>query len=95
MGFALWIDGDTAWAQGTHEYRPMGVGVIGVSTLFSPRDFHRKRLAPGRMHPTFAGFFASLGDVNNYLEKRRIPKGRSQHSKKKLGRPLTQSVPEF
>jgi hypothetical protein len=72
VGFALWIDGDTAWCAGTHEYRPMGVAVIAVSSLFSARDFHGLRQAPGeRSGDLFRGLFASLPDVNFYLERRR------------------------
>ena len=33
MGFGLWLDldGGTAWAQGTHEYRPMGVATVAIN----------------------------------------------------------------
>ena len=43
MGFALWTDGERAWAQGTSEYRAMGVAVIAASDLFRNRDFHPRR----------------------------------------------------
>lgn len=71
MGFALWIDGDLAWAQGTHEYRPMGAAVIARSGVFSPRDFHPRLRSPHRHSPEFVGFFASLGHVNRYLKSKR------------------------
>jgi hypothetical protein len=69
MGFALWIDGGLAFAQGTHEYRPMGVAVIAVTDLFRQRDFDpaRKPPAPRRSSSSYTGLFASLGDVNHYL----------------------------
>ena len=36
MGFALWIDAEPglAWAQGTHEYRPLGTAVISFTDQF-------------------------------------------------------------
>jgi hypothetical protein len=35
MGFAVWIDrrNSLAWAQGTHEYRPMGTAVISLEEV--------------------------------------------------------------
>ena len=74
MGFALWLTSDLAWAQGTHEYKPMGAAVIARSNLFHARDFDRYRRAPDRLDPAFAGLFASLGDVNAHLRS---------HSKRK------------
>ena len=71
MGFALWIDGDLAWAQGTHEYRPMGAAVIAGNGVFAPRDFHPHRKSPYRHSPEFIGFFASLMHVNVYLKGKR------------------------
>lgn len=70
MGFALWRHNGLLWAQGTHEYRPMGAAVIAASDLFRPRDFHPTRrlcVAGGE----FLGFFASIGHLNAYLESRR------------------------
>lgn len=71
MGFALWIDKETgiAWAQGTQEYRPMGAAAICHTDQFRPRDFQRRRNLPLRMHHSFAGFFGSLEEVNEYLRK--------------------------
>ena len=69
MGFALWIDDDTAWAQGTHEYKPMGAAVIAASDLFRQQDFVSGRRCPSRLDRSFAGLFASLGDVNHYLRR--------------------------
>jgi hypothetical protein len=72
MGFALWIEKDTAWCAGTHEYRPMGVAVIAATSLFAARDFHLHRAAPAdRSGRYFCGLFASLPAVNMYMEKKR------------------------
>lgn len=77
MGFALWIERDTAWCAGTHEYRPMGVAVIAATSLFSARDFDSLRLVPGeRSGEDFHGLFASLPDVNSYMQRRRRTPGR-------------------
>lgn len=69
MGFALWIDSASrlAWAQGTHEYRPMGMAVVAVSDQFRHRDFGKTRLRPPGLENSFAGFFASLEDLNASL----------------------------
>jgi hypothetical protein len=71
MAFALWIDRDLAWAQGLHEYRPMGVAVIAVTDRFHPRDFRAARPAPPRRGRHYAGLFASLSDVNRRLVRLR------------------------
>jgi hypothetical protein len=78
MGFALWIDteGATAWAQGTHEYRPMGAAVIGVNDQFRRRDFHARRRCPSRLDRAFVGLFGSLEEVNEFLRKQRASKRR-------------------
>ena len=88
MAFALWMDDHMAWAQGTHEYRPMGVAVIAATDLFSPRAFGNRRPVPSRDEPTFVGLFASIGDLNAYLSERR-----SQAVKKKLHRRPSYSPP--
>lgn len=93
MGFALWIDGDVACAQGTHEYRPMGVAFVGVRTRFTARDFRPLRLARSRDPRTFEGFFASIGHLNEYLEKRMWSGRRSQVLKKKLRTRKSPSLP--
>ncbi|MBC8165535.1 MAG: hypothetical protein H7Y20_06660 [Bryobacteraceae bacterium] len=69
MAFALWIDieGRTAWAQGTHEYRPMGVAVAAVSDQFRSRDFRPTRRRPPHLNICFAGFFGSLEELNEFL----------------------------
>lgn len=71
MGFALWLADDAAWAQGTHEYKPMGAAVIAETQLFRPRDFSGRRKAPSRKAEGFQGLFASLEDLNLYLRKSR------------------------
>ncbi len=73
MGFGLWIDGveRVAWASGTHEYRPMGAAVLAVTDQFRPRDFHQQRRLPARLRNSFAGFFGSLEEVNQYLRRAR------------------------
>ncbi len=69
MGFALWIDPvhGLAWAQGTHEYRPLGTAVIASTDQFRPRDFRQHRPRPRALHRNFAGFFGSLEEVNATL----------------------------
>jgi len=76
MGFALWTDNDTAWAAGTHEYRPMGIAVIAGTCLFTARDFRPAHRLPRRTGPHFRGLFASLGDVNRFLRQSRSQAGK-------------------
>ena len=71
MGFALWIEDGIARAQGTHEYRPMGVAVISSSDIFRSRDFDRRGRIRPRNVSSFAGLFASLNHVNRHLAERR------------------------
>jgi hypothetical protein len=68
MGFALWVGRETAWAEGTHEYRPMGAAVISATDLFRARDFDPRRPSRKERDRDFAGFFASLVDLNDYLQ---------------------------
>jgi hypothetical protein len=70
MGFALWTDANQTWAQGTHEYRPMGSAVIAPGSVFTPRDFRRHVRPPHRYDPRFQGYFASLGEMNDWLRAR-------------------------
>jgi hypothetical protein len=72
MGFAIWIDDGNAlaWAQGTHEYRPMGTAVIGLTDQFRRRDFLQNRSRPAQLERSFAGFFGSLEEVNARLRAR-------------------------
>lgn len=79
MGFGLWMDESegSAWAQGTHEYRPMGAAVISITDQFRLRDFNRRLRCPRRLHESFVGFFGSLEEVNHALRRRRAgPAGR-------------------
>jgi hypothetical protein len=79
MGFALWIDraGGLAWAQGTHEYRPMGAAVIAYTDQFRHRDFRQTLQRPEHLRGSFAGFFGSLEEVNLRLHSRRAFKLRA------------------
>lgn len=95
MGFALWIRQEEAVAQGTHEYRPMGVAVIGVRGVFTPRDFRRSRRPPARMDPTLAGYFASLGEMNDFLKNLAARGGRSHELQKKRKLHLKHGPPIF
>jgi hypothetical protein len=72
MGFALWTDAGLAWAAGTSEYRAMGAAVVSDTDLFRAADF-RPRVGQALPPATFAGHFASLGQINDYLVKRRRP----------------------
>jgi hypothetical protein len=69
MGFALWIDDEdrVAWAQGTHEYRPMGTAAIAITDQFRQGDFSQRRSTPRQVEDSFVGFFGSLVTVNEYL----------------------------
>lgn len=69
MGFAVWLDerNSLAWAQGTHEYRPMGTAVIARTDQFRHRDFQQHRRRPANLENSFAGFFGSLEEVNTRL----------------------------
>lgn len=78
MGFALWLIDQEAWAAGTHEYKPMGTAVIAATQLFRARDFSRLRRSPSRRATGFAGLFASLEDVNRYLQRPRPKAGRER-----------------
>ncbi len=69
MGFALWLSDDEAWAQGTHEYRPMGCAVIARNGQFRAPDFNRYRRSPDRRSPLFVGLFGSLEEVNVFLRR--------------------------
>lgn len=71
MGFALWIDNDLAWAEGTHEYRPLGTAVVAATTLFVQRDFRPGGGRRRRGDPGFEGLFGSLVEVNHRLARRR------------------------
>lgn len=73
MGFALWLDREIAWAEGTYEYRALGAAVIARTDLFRAADFKRDRHAPALRDDSFIGYFASLGDVNEYLRRQRRP----------------------
>jgi len=71
MGFALWIDSqaELAWAQGTHEYRPMGTAVVSKTDQFRHRDFTQRRRRPNHLENSFVGFFGSLEDLNARLRE--------------------------
>ena len=69
MGFALWVDVNRGlvWAQGTHEYRPLGTAVIARTDQFRARDFDGTRKLPSHLESAFAGFYGSLEEVNATL----------------------------
>ncbi|MBI2688653.1 MAG: hypothetical protein HYX27_20310 [Acidobacteria bacterium] len=69
MGFAVWMTNDEAWAQGTHEYRPMGCAVIARNGQFRAPDFSRYRRSPDRRSLHFIGLFGSLEEVNVFLRR--------------------------
>jgi hypothetical protein len=73
VGFALWIDMENgiAWAQGTHEYRPLGSAVIAVTDQFRHRDFRGRRGRPDSLANAFAGFYGSLEEINLRLRSRK------------------------
>lgn len=71
MGFVLWTEDGVAWAQGTHEYKPMGTAAIAASDLFRPRDFSPARKPPRLRHRSYVGFFASIIDLNHWLTRHR------------------------
>jgi hypothetical protein len=81
-----------AWAQGTHEYRPMGTAVIGVSCVFTSRDFSLRRSAPARYDSRFTGHFASLGQMNDFLARFR---NQSQAVQKRLKKRKSLGAPYF
>jgi len=95
MGFALWIGDDRVWAQGTHEYRPMGAAVASLTSTVTPRDFHRRRPAPPRNDPRFAGLFASLGEMNDYLASYRSARNESQRLRIFSRKTLNRALPPF
>ena len=63
------MSNEEVWAQGTHEYRPMGCAVIAKNGQFRAPDFNRYRRSPGRYSPLFAGLFGSLEEVNAFLRR--------------------------
>ncbi|MFN0170820.1 MAG: hypothetical protein ACKV22_30745 [Bryobacteraceae bacterium] len=71
MGFSLWLDRELAWAQGTSEYRAMGTAVVAATDLFHHRDFRSRRRLPHLPPSTYQGMFASVGELNLQLKRRR------------------------
>jgi len=69
LGFAVWIDEQeqVIWAQGTHEYRPLGAAAIALRDQFRRRDFRQSLKRPAAVGKLFVGFFGSLEEVNHYL----------------------------
>jgi hypothetical protein len=78
MGFAVWIDEElqVCWAQGTHEYRPMGAAVTARLDQFAARDFSQEKRPPQALANRFVGFFGSLETVNEYLRSAKTPRFR-------------------
>jgi len=77
MGYALFRKDGVVWAAGTHEYRPMGVAAISVTDLFRPGDFSPRIPVPRERDADFVGFFASIVDLNDYLQRQRMTKEES------------------
>jgi hypothetical protein len=79
MGFALWIDerSGIAWAQGTHEYRPMGSAAIARTSQFRRGDFRPARQCPATLKCCFQGFYGSLEEVNVTLRSKARPRSRA------------------
>lgn len=77
MGFTLWVKGEVAFAQGTYESRPAGTAVIAVTDLFKRRDFRPMNRPPSECDGSYVGLFASLGDLNAELRRRRSVRKRS------------------
>jgi hypothetical protein len=48
----------------------MGAAVISATDLFRQRDFDPSRRVPDKL-ATYVGLFASIVDLNGWLEKRR------------------------
>ena len=77
MGIAVWVDEEEriVWAQGTHEYRPLGTAALALGDRFRNSDFRQGRRVPGELRSSFAGFFGSLETLNESLNaglKRRL-----------------------
>lgn len=49
----------------------MGIGAIAVSDLFRRRDFDARRRKKVPVSARYAGQFASMGHLNEELERRR------------------------
>jgi hypothetical protein len=69
LGFAVWVDEQeqVIWAQGTHEYRPMGAAVVALTSQFRRADFRQSLKPPPALNRLFVGFFASLETVNHFV----------------------------
>ena len=70
------MEPEVAWAAGTYEYRAMGAAVISNTDLFQASDFRRDRRPPPACSPSFAGYFASIGQINGFLLNHRDPRPR-------------------
>lgn len=83
MGFALWIEGDTAECAGTHEYRPLGAAVISAMGQFTAADFRPVRRQPARPAEYFQGYFASLVAVNHHLRSRPVTDRKKKYRRRR------------
>jgi hypothetical protein len=86
LGFAVWVDENeqVVWAQGTHEYRPIGAAVVAICDQFRLRDFRQSLKRPLAVHRLFVGFFGSLEAVNEYV---RTPHDERSFRRKRSFRP--------
>ncbi len=48
----------------------MGAAVIAIAGQFRHRDFSQLRAHPAHLNNSFAGFFGSLEEVNEFLKSR-------------------------
>jgi hypothetical protein len=98
MGYALWLDGELAYAEGTHEYRAWGSAVVGMCTQFRLKDFRPQRGKRLRQGKEFVGLFPSLEEVNIYLKvqnkNRGIPPERHRDANRMLAILGQAGVPE-
>ncbi len=92
VGFALWIDQEEglAWAQGTHEYRPMGMAVIASTDRFRHRDFQQTRKRPKRLENSF-----TLDSSDRWKKSTNSYEDAPTGSETRLPRTCSSQTPDF
>jgi hypothetical protein len=88
MGYALWVDGELAYAEGTHEYRAWGSAVVGIRTQFRLKDFRPRHGKRPRQGKEFIGLFPSLEEVNIYLRVRKTTESQMRRTHRDARRML-------